>query len=298
MPRIGKRSIEALLRRLLGDPRRMAGRGLILAYHNVVPDLLAGQGDRSLHLPFTRFVRQLELLQQYTEVVPLPDLLSGLLPGPRPRIAVTFDDAYLGAVELAVPELERRGLPSTWFVAPGLLGARGLWWDVLANGGQGLTEAFRTIALQEYAGLPQQIPGASSALAEASTLPECYACADESALRLLASGARVTIGAHSWNHPNLARVPEAQLRTELAAPLTWLRERFASASPLLAYPYGLSSAMVEAAAGAAGYVYGFRVDGGHFTPGSVSPMTIPRYNVPAGLSDDGFLLRLAGRFTN
>jgi hypothetical protein len=34
---------------------------------------------------------------------------------------------------LGIPELVRRGLPATVFVAPALLDQRAFWWDRLAN---------------------------------------------------------------------------------------------------------------------------------------------------------------------
>src|SRR2546423_5455975 len=91
---------------------RMRDRTLILAYHNVVPDEQPIFGDRSLHLRRSDFAAQLDALRETHDVVPLPAVL---LPshGPRPRAAITFDDAYAGAVTLGVAEVVARGLPAT-----------------------------------------------------------------------------------------------------------------------------------------------------------------------------------------
>src|SRR5256886_8072315 len=52
----------------------------------------------------------------------------------RPRVAITFDDGYRGAVTLAVEELAQRGVPATLFVAPAFVGRGTFWWDVVAPG--------------------------------------------------------------------------------------------------------------------------------------------------------------------
>ena len=48
-------------------------------------------------------------------------------------MAITFDDGYRDNLELAVPELERLGLPATFFLVPGLLDRRvEPWWEAVA----------------------------------------------------------------------------------------------------------------------------------------------------------------------
>jgi peptidoglycan/xylan/chitin deacetylase (PgdA/CDA1 family) len=103
----------------------------------------------------------------------------------------------------------------------------------------------------------------------------------------------VTLGAHTWSHPNLARVTSELLTEELVRPLEWLQATDSPTLPILAYPYGLASPAVEAAAEQAGYEAGLLVDGGWFTE-AAEPWRIPRYNIPAGLSEDGLMLRLSG----
>ena len=290
-----KRVVEKVLRLTAGHPSRMAGRSLILAYHNVVPDGEQGRGDRSLHLPFSAFRRQLDLLQTHCQVRPLRDLLAAEpFPG-GPLIAITFDDAYRGAVELALPELERRGLPSTLFVAPGLLGSRSLWWDEMATGPEGLPHDLRLELLERQAGRGDPIRVGRKAAPD--QLPGSYGCASEEQVRAIGHLRQVTLGAHSWSHPNLARIDPDALATELSRPLDWLRSISVPTLPVLAYPYGLCSPAVEEAAAQAGYCAGFLVEGGWLTGDCDRPLALPRFNVPAGLSEDGLWLRLAGRCT-
>ena len=296
-PRL-KTTVEAALR--YGGPalvaRRLArGRALILAYHNVVPDDAPSGGDRSLHLPRSRFAEQLDLLARLCRVVPLDALLEPPEPSdPRPRAAVTFDDAYRGTVTVGVEELARRDLPGTIFVAPGLLDGRAVWWDVLAaSGGGGLAPAVRERGLGEFRGEDDAIrrwaSGAGLAAAPAAPLP---VVASEDELRAAADYPLLTLASHSWSHANLSRLDEAALRTELSEPLPWLRERYPRVIPWLAYPYGLASPAVREAA--AGW-YGAAVlsTGGWLPRQSPDRFALPRLNVPAGLSLSGFVLRIS-----
>lgn len=284
MREFAKSLVERVLVGVAGNPGRMAGRVLVLAWHNVVPDAEAGRGEISLHLPLSRFRAQLDTLADHCEIVPLEEIF-GPATGIRPRVALTFDDAYRGAVELALPEIRRRGWPVTLFVAPGILGAERLWWDGWSEAPGGLTEAGRSRILENGAG--------RSTPPEGAPLPRWYHCATEPEVLALRDHG-VTLGAHSWSHPNLARLTAEELAAELARPQAWLRERGVPA-PMLAYPYGLSSAEVERASEGAGYPAAFRVEGGWMPAGGAARWSLPRFNVPAGLSNDGFRLRLAGR---
>lgn len=291
--RMGKRMVERALRLARGNTRRMAGQRLILAYHNVVPQEVAGQGDQSLHLPFPAFCRQLDLLDHHCELVSLTDLLTSTAPSSRPRVALTFDDAYAGAVDLALPELSRRKVPVTMFLTPGLFGASGFWWDRLATLEGTLQPAVRMRALDRDAGRADLVMRSVPA-AESVQLPPAFGCAGEMQVRTASALGNVAFGAHTWTHPNLARLNESMVREELDRPLAWLRGSGLSFVPYLAYPYGLFSPAVEAATAQAGYTAGFRVDGGWLPGNGLRPYAIPRYNVPAGLSDDGLQLRLSG----
>jgi peptidoglycan/xylan/chitin deacetylase (PgdA/CDA1 family) len=289
-----KQVIERALRLAAGHPSRMAGRTLILAYHNVVPDGEQGRGDRSLHLAFSSFRRQLDLLQTHCTVSPLGEIFAAEpIPG-RPRVVITFDDAYRGAVELALPELNRRGLPSTLFVAPGLLGTRSFWWDELATPAGDLSSELRTAALEVHAGHHDRIRKSIGRNATEKTLPMSYGCVSEDQIRTLRTFETVTIGAHGWGHSNLTRIGVDELAIELLKPLEWLRTSGIPMVPILAYPYGLASRLVEEAAERVGYAAALLVEGGWLGTSVQRPWAVPRYNVPAGLSTDGLILRLSG----
>src|SRR4029077_20967886 len=134
-------------------------RSLVLAYHNVVPDGSVGFGDGPLHLPRRAFVRQVEYLLRSHAVVPLDEVFTPAPPGRRPRVAITFDDAYRGAVAIGVEELARRGVPATLFVVPSFAGKGPFWWDAVAGERGGADSTLRHRALHELAGQDAAVRG-------------------------------------------------------------------------------------------------------------------------------------------
>jgi peptidoglycan/xylan/chitin deacetylase (PgdA/CDA1 family) len=269
---------------------------LILAYHNIRPDDALPAGDRPLHLSITSFRDQLDRLRDSHDIVPLEQVLEPSR-GRRPRAAITFDDAYQGAITLGVPELIARGLPATVFVTPAFLGGCSFWWDSLA-GASGLADDVRGRALEELRGEDASIRSwaTASGLPLTEPPPDCRGAAEDD-LRRAAVSPGITLGSHTWSHPNLARLDEARLTEELERPLAWLRERFERVIPWLSYPYGRWSPAVAAAAERVGYRAALRVEGGWLKGGRRrSAYDIPRYNVPSEISGDGFSLRLVGLF--
>lgn len=281
-----------------GFARRARGRSrdrvAILAYHNVVPDGARPVGDVSLHLPLTSFRRQMDLLGKYYDIVSL-DQLSQPPSSDRPRAAITFDDAYRGAVELALPDLVARGYPSTVFVCPGLLGGGPFWWDRLTDGGpSGLDPDVRSQALGEFQGrddlLAERFP-------DQPELPAYLLPGTADDLVAAAKADVVSFASHTWSHPNLTQIDGGRLAEELQTSRTWMEEQCPGRvlPEHLSFPYGLWNANVVRAAAQIGYRWLYRVDGG---PAVISveqdPLVIPRINIPAGVSLRGFELRVAG----
>ena len=275
--------------------RRLRERTLVIAYHNVVPDGESPSGDESLHLPRREFARQLDALQRSHEVVPLEELSRTSPSTRRQRVVITFDDAYVGALTVGVEELVKRGMPGTIFVAPALLGCVP-WWDTLAEPARGgVPDDLRRHALDVLGGDADAIikwaRSASTPPKSASRLPRI---ATDSQLAEVASKPGITLGSHTWSHPNLCALAGDDLEAELIRPLQWLRSRFAAVVPWLSYPYGLFNDTVQRAATSAGYVGALRIEGGWMPRSPHSSHAVPRLNVPSGLSIDGFRLRLAG----
>jgi peptidoglycan/xylan/chitin deacetylase (PgdA/CDA1 family) len=282
----------------------------ILAYHNIVPDGDPARplGDASLHLTLADFRAQLDHLGRYYDVVPLQDTLQDTLQDAlapprrtaRPRVVITFDDAYYGTLVLGVEELAKRGLPATVFVPPGLLGGQALWWDAFAPpdaaADAGLTPAMRREALGGQGGRADRVrEWARRAGWVERELPETMRTGTET--QLAAASRRhdgLAYGSHTWSHPDLAQLPPGERDAELRTPLAWLRERYRCTIGWLSYPYGLSSEATEQAVRAAGYDAALLVGGGWTGIPPRDRSAIPRSNVPAGISVAGFALRVSG----
>ncbi len=274
--------------------KKHAGHCVVLALHNVVPDGQPPAGDRPLHLPVADFERFLDLLTATHTIVAL-DELNAQASGDRPRAAITFDDAYAGALRHGLPVLAARQLPATIFVAPGLLGRPACWWDRLADPNAGLDAHVRETALHRLRGDDAAIVEWAATKQPVWNAPaDIFRIATADELAVAARQPRITLGAHSFSHPNLTELSAAELSRELEQPLRWLRENFQSARPWLAYPYGMTSPLVVRSAEQAGYALGFLVSGVWITPGHQHPWTLPRWSVPSGLSERGFVLHAAG----
>lgn len=98
------------------DPVRRAGDGLVvLLYHRV-----GATSSSAVDLPLGLFVDQMEELAEAGSVVSLDDAVTTLSSGRKPdhpQIAITFDDGTGDFAEVAVPVLERLGLPATLYLA-------------------------------------------------------------------------------------------------------------------------------------------------------------------------------------
>lgn len=272
-------------------------RALVLLYHNVVPDDYPVRGEEALHLKLSDFQAQLDWISAEFRVLPL-DRLDPMSNGEHPTLSITFDDAYRGALELAIPELLARNLPCTIFVAPGILGSSGVWWDVFSRHlhSPGDFGTFRDLALTRSSGVHDLVEKEATRLGlEPGSLGRFEGIASLEILRACADHPLVSLAAHSWSHPNLAACRSQRLAAELDRPGPWLRKHGLTMRPWIAYPYGLSSPSVREAAVRRGYVWGFAASGGWIRAGDpVDRLCLPRLSIPRGLSLNGFKLRLAG----
>ena len=285
--------VDRIRRRLHG------GTTVILAYHNVVPDELAGMGDASLHIPLGRFRQHLDALTATHEVRSLEEVLARRqhLDEEASLAAITFDDAYRGTLEVALPELQARKLPATLFVAPAILGDRTLWWDAISEPSLGGPRPeVRTRILEEGEGKEESarlvVPDALW-----QEMPSLMRTVTEAELLELEAGFDLSIGSHTWSHPSLPRLSKEELSEELLQPREWLRTRFPERYlDVLSYPYGHSSGEIRRAVEEAGYHAGLALRGNRLqNPEEGTGYAVPRLNVPSGLSRNGLKLRLGKR---
>lgn len=274
---------------------RLRGKCLILAYHGIRPEGWAPAGERSLFVRQRDFAAQLDTIGELADVVPLNHLYD--LPRRRPRVAITFDDAYRGAVNEGVQELVKRKFPATIFVAPGRLGDHTFWWDALSEGAPMLDEAVRVHALHRLAGSDERVRAwaAKIRLPSSDNLPRYAQTATSGELRTAVANDGITVASHTWSHANLAALAPDEITSELERSRDWLRDEFAGkAIPWVAYPYGLDCEDAHLIAARAGYVGGVRIGGGWHHHFDAPPFARPRLNVPASLSAAGFRARLLG----
>jgi len=267
---------------------------IVLAYHNVVADEAIIRGDASLHIRERDFRRQVEGLVRTHDIVPLSSIFEASeRRSGRPRAVITFDDAYLGAVTRGVHVLAEVGAPGTIFVAPKLLGGN-TWWDLLASPSDGaVAPSTRDQCLVQFRGDGETI--LSHLDARVRPLDYDMRIASETELADAASHAGISIGSHTWSHPNLRTLDRSQIDQELRRSVSWLRDRYASFVPWLAYPYGLYNAGVEEAAREAGFDGALRVDGGWFRSSAPqNRFAVPRINIPSSASFEGFRLHIDG----
>lgn len=274
---------------------RLRGKRLILAYHGIVPDGATSAGERALFISQRKFGEQLDWLASIADVAPLERIDE---PGDgRPRVAITFDDAYRGAVNEGMRELALRGLPATIFVAPGRLNGHVFWWDALSHRTRTLEEKVRLHALHTLGGSDERVRAwaAAADLASADALPAYAKTANHAELREALAIPGITVGSHSWSHANLAFLGAPDMRAEVELPRDWLRAQFgAKAIPWLAYPYGLDSEQTRRAVADASYSGALRIGGGWHRPSDVSAFARPRLSISGSLSLAGFRARLLG----
>jgi peptidoglycan/xylan/chitin deacetylase (PgdA/CDA1 family) len=275
--------------------RRVRAKRLILAYHGIIPEGEAPAGERALFVRQSDFITHLDMLAAVADVVPLariddPD--DG-----RPRVAITIDDAYRGAVTVGVRELAARSLPATIFVSPARLNNHVFWWDALSLGTAKLDEKLRNHALYKLGGADERIRAwaAKAAIPMCDELPTYAQTVTRAELAAALSFPGITLGSHTWSHPNLASLGIAEVVTEVRRSREWLHAEFGEkVIDWLAYPYGLESVQARVAVADACYAGALRIDGGWHRAAEVPPFARPRLNISAGLSVAGLRARLQG----
>jgi peptidoglycan/xylan/chitin deacetylase (PgdA/CDA1 family) len=269
---------------------RLRDAGVILCYHNVVPDAWRGPGDPGLHCRFSRFVAQIAWLRRHYDVVSLAELAERMerKRSLRGLAALTFDDAYDGVFQLAVPVLRGLGVPATVFVVVDAADERApFWWDRLAPA----LEAHRGEWIQQYAGDGRRILAAHGNGRSAGQGPPPRAACWATIRTALKDG--VTIGAHTISHRMLPALEDRELFSELGRGRGLIAERLGVVPEFFAYPYGGWDDRVRDAVRASGYRGAVTLDPGVNGP-HADRWALRRMNIPAGISLAAFDAWTAG----
>lgn len=233
----------------------------IVIFHRVLPepDPLFGEGG-----DIAAFKKQLGYLRRNFNVLPFSEGIKHLSEGTLPARAacITFDDGYADNAEIALPILQQQGFPATFFVATGFLDGGRMWNDTVIESfrrAKGDIIDLREIGLSVYpiATLPErrqalfsviddvfkylspeirqsQVEQLASLIAE--NLPDHLMMTSEQVRILHESG--MEIGAHTVNHPILARTNNADAYAEISGGKTKLEAITGAPVRYFAYPNG------------------------------------------------------------
>jgi len=243
------------------SPTGPRGRLLIFTYHRVLaqPDpLLRDEADAS------SFAAHMDWVREFCNVLPLPEAVRRLRAGSLPSRAtcITFDDGYANNYDVARPILLQRGLTATVFIAVDAV-ERGIMWNDLVI--ESVRRAGGQLDAQHLAAIGADAAAASTGSAAESVnraldalkyrpmrerweaAAELYRrVAQREPPRLMMTSDTVRafatdgfdIGAHTVNHPILAKQTPDEARFEIRASRDWGAQVTGAAPVSFAYPNG------------------------------------------------------------
>ena len=249
---------------MFGFENRLA----ILMYHRVLarPDPL-----RPWDVDTHAFEWQMRLLARYFKVLPLPEAAQRVQEGSLPAraVSITFDDGYADNFLLALPLLQKYQLHATFFIATGFLDGGRMWNDTvietfarapgtslsLENLGLGRYElssmAQRFAAVKEVLGKVKYLPvqervqlTEAMAAQDAQELPRDLMMTTTQLRALHAAG--MEIGAHTVNHPILARTTAPEAEHEIVESRRCLQGLLSDPIRTFAFPNGRPATDYEA----------------------------------------------------
>lgn len=235
-------------------------RAIVLVYHRVNDE----RDPFFPALPRKVFADQLDYLAAHYRVEPLEEVVAWLAAGAEgpPRASITIDDGYPDTLEVAMPEIRRRGLPATLFLAtaPPETGAP-LWIDLT----RWIVKHARApeVSVESLGLRAAPLEGTASRLRVLATLlgrlksrgpaevdgvvAELQARLDPSGpplgllswgdVRQLAEGG-ITLGGHTHRHYMVSRLGDDLLRDEIALSIRLIEERVGGRVRTFAYPNG------------------------------------------------------------
>jgi peptidoglycan/xylan/chitin deacetylase (PgdA/CDA1 family) len=246
------------------SPAGRRARLSVLIMHRVLPEvdpLFPGEPDARW------FDAMLGWLKSWFNVLPLDTAVAQLQDGTLPprAAAISFDDGYADNYQIALPILQKHGLPATVFVATGFLDGGIMWNDAIiemvrrAEGGRLDLDRFelgcheiasvsqRRAAIDALIGQIKYLDVAARAelvaqcVAEVgSHLPDNLMMSSDELRRLRQAG--ICIGAHTVSHPILASLPDDRAREEIGHGKAVLEDLLQEPVTLFAYPNGKPAA--------------------------------------------------------
>ena len=241
---------------MTSPPLRNRSRAAVfLAYHSI-----ASPGPPFTSVSPGAFERQLAILRRLGFASGVHDELQKLAHGKRDRrrlVFLTFDDGYVDNHHTARPLLAAYGFRGLFFILPPRVDDGGaLRWPRVERRVRDHPEVMRSLT---------------------------WPLVEE----MVADGHE--FGSHTLTHPSLLELDDERLRQELLDSRTRIKERL-GACDSLAYPFGVWSPRVAAAAADAGYSFAFTLPYGGQT--SAGRLSIPRVAVDHRDGAGSFVLKL------
>lgn len=238
-----RRWLEQRPQRRLDQAQEPEPPAAVLCYHRVNPE--PGPDRFQLNVTPQRFCQQLDRLAERYRIVSADEFLHGAPRwDARPRLLLTFDDAYRDFYEHAWPILRQRGLPAVLFVTTGSVGgAHPLWWELLAAAG-------RTEWQDQWKRFvpAERLAAAALLLAELPAEERDRIAAltcDWGMLREISAEGSIEIGAHTRHHSSLGALSGAELEREVHGSLEDLEREIGRRPRMFAFPHGGRSDLSE-----------------------------------------------------
>jgi len=210
----------------------------VLCYHNVRPDSAAKASYpfEQLHVSASELADHCELLASCCTPVTATVLASAITQRtslPERPVLVTFDDGYRNVATVAVPILERYGIPAVFFACSASINERRLlWYDAMARrGAEADVARVKRLPFDEWRQIEQQ---------ERTRVPDDDALAAMTVadIRRLSANPMFEFGGHTATHPILAAAPESAQREEIENNLRCLAAWTGRRAAAFAYPNG------------------------------------------------------------
>lgn len=248
-----------LLMRALAPPGKGAKLS-VLIFHHVhaeIDPLFPGETHAR------SFDRQMRWVKRWFKVLPLAEAVAGLRDGNLPSrpAVITFDDGYADNRNVALPILQRHGLPATFFVSSGFIDGGRMWNDTVIETLRrcpGPLLDLTTLGLDAYpvGSIEERRKAISALIPRLKYLEPCERLQRVAAIAehagadlpddLMMSSAQVsemvqagmTIGAHTVSHPILTRLTDDEALREMVEGRRRLEQIIGAPVRFFAYPNG------------------------------------------------------------
>lgn len=224
---------------------------LVLCFHRVADPVHGGRSR--LAISPDEFAAALDRVGQTRDFVGLDQVASA---SSIPRAVVTFDDGYLDNLRVALPILEARGIPATFFLSTGFIDTDLLFppdaLDGLNEAPPGsLTDELGALLTDGYwQGLERLVQSPTEQywrLLESArdVVRESLLAEDPTRrpmtlleVRELAASPVASLGPHTVSHRRLTGLSHHEAVGELEDSVRWLAGHSLATVPFIAYPFG------------------------------------------------------------